>query len=312
LPHGPRARLESLVALYAEKMLSVLDANEEKPDVFLCVIGRDMYDDCHIVERVGRSRATLSEIYSGQMNLFADFDIFNPSNELKPGHNFRSYLKKTVMDPRIARPLQIILEDTLDFSSGQNSATKTWNICTGIYYKSGQLPWVLSSLDSETCFMGISHYRSWSGSDEVMYTSLAHLFSNGYDSIVSRGRRMSIDRSTLTPSIDRQHAEALMHQSLAQYERTRSRVPKRVVVHKTTMFGTAEVAGYESVLNECGVQYDFVTLSKSGLRLLRKGMYPVLRGSFWELSKDRHFLYTKGGLRRFGWVTTRVHDALTR
>jgi hypothetical protein len=301
LPRNPHARLESLVALYKERMMSVLDGSEEKPEVFLCVVGRDMYDDCHIVERAGRRRSAPSEDHPEQMNLFADLDAFDPANELRPGHNFRSYLKKAVMAPGIDRPVQIILEDTLDFQAGQNLATKTWNICTGVYYKSGQLPWILSSLDQDTCFMGISHYRSWSDKNEVMFTSLAHLFANGFDSVVSKGRRMAVDQTTLSPVIDGKHAEALMAQSLAQYRRTRDgRAPKRVVVHKTTLFGAGEVAGYESVLAEAGLQYDLVTLSKSGLRLLRKGIYPVPRGSFWEFSRDRHFLYTKGFVPEIG------------
>jgi len=300
LPQSPSARLESLVDLFAGKMRSVLEANEEKPDVFLCVIGRDMYDDCHVVEHEGRAHRSQLEANPYQMNLFSDLDAFNPANEFRPGHNFRSYLKKVVMSPGICRPIQIILEDTLDFGSGQNKATKTWNVCTGVYYKSGQLPWVLSNLDREACFMGVSHYRSWSEQGLVMHTSLAHLFSNGYDSVVSKGRRMSVDKETLVPMIDRAHAESLMDSSLAQYKRTRGRAPSRVVLHKTTLFNKEEVAGYEYILSGAGLQYDLVTLSKSGLRLLRRGAYPVPRGTFWELSEDRHFLYTKGFVPELG------------
>jgi len=49
---------------------------------------------------------------------------------------------------------QEVLERHFASVGTQNLATRSWNLLTDLYYKAGDIPWILSALDAETCFLG--------------------------------------------------------------------------------------------------------------------------------------------------------------
>jgi hypothetical protein len=64
----------------------------------------------------------------------------------------------------LGRPVQIVREHSLDedVTDQQDPATKAWNFCTALYYKSGQtIPWklVTDKHRPSVCAVGVSFYR---------------------------------------------------------------------------------------------------------------------------------------------------------
>jgi len=77
--------------------------------------------------------------------------------------NFRRALKAKAM--HLGKPLQLVRAASLESNKrGQQvDATKAWNFCTALYYKSGPtIPWKLVQDDSRpsSCAVGIAFYRS--------------------------------------------------------------------------------------------------------------------------------------------------------
>jgi hypothetical protein len=74
--------------------------------------------------------------------------------------NFYRALKARCMSMPNSVPLQVIRNRTfLPDESSQSRSTIAWNICLGMYYKAGNIPWRLTDIPNDTCFIGISfHY----------------------------------------------------------------------------------------------------------------------------------------------------------
>jgi hypothetical protein len=56
--------------------------------------------------------------------------------------------------------------------------------------------------------------------------------------------------------------------------------------------------GFRRAQKEVGLELmDSISLTRDGsTRLFRQGRYPVLRGTFWSLDDDEHFLSTRGSV----------------
>lgn len=295
----------ALLQIFHEKLSKMVENNETKPNVILCALTNEMYGACDTAGNYHkRIRRTL--IDPNQLNLFQDIDLFNPNDITKPHdpfyRNFRSALKKTAMDPKIGIPTQILLESTIDphNRSTQNAATKAWNFCTGIYYKSGKQPWILDEIDSNTCYLGISFFHKKNAYSDDVFTSMANLFAKDFEDIVFKGMRASYDRTKGGPYLTKEQALSLIEQALKIFYDVKGFYPKRIVIHKTSSFEEEEIKGFEKILHEKNILYDFVSLTKSSFKLIRHGTMPIPRGTFVNISDTAFFLYTKGFVPELG------------
>ena len=292
------AYIEKLLQILEAKIASIVGVGDRKPDVILVLLTNEMYETCHIVgdyHRRLRKKSLMDEL---QLDLFQDFDKFShlpPKEPEKPLYRvLRSAIKKLAMNPKYEVPVQIILENTVRGQESQNLATRSWNLCTGLYYKSGDLPWIVSGLDNKTCFLGISFFHKKTYYSDLVYTSMAHLFSNDFSSIVLRGEKVPFDESLQAPALDRSKARSLVERGLAEYHSKRHVYPERLVIHKTSRYNEQEVRGFRDVLDEHKIAYDLVSLTKGSLRVIRWGNYPVPRGTLYVASDNQAHLYTKG------------------
>ena len=198
------------------------------------------------------------------------------------------------MNPKYGVPIQIIRENTLAGKETQNLATRSWNLSTGLYYKGGDIPWVLDGLDSKSCFLGISFYHKKTRYSDNVFSSMAHLFSNDFNSIVLRGDKVPFDEVLRSPVLDRDAAKKIVEKGLAEFFAARGRRPERLVIHKTSRYTQDEIQGFSDALRNSGIAYDLVSLTKGQLRLIRWGQYPVPRGGVYIFSDNEAYLYTKG------------------
>jgi hypothetical protein len=294
------AYTSGLLELFEEKIKLMLEVSgDEKPDVILCVLTEEMYELGHAA---GDYHKKLKKKVAdpNQLNLFGDLDKFSdkpftPDVEEPFYINFRSSMKKMAMSSGVRIPIQLLKPATIDpdDKTTQNAATKAWNICTGIYYKSGKHPWILDEIDPKTCYLGVSFYHKKSHYQDDVYTSMAHMFANDFQDIILRGKKVDFDEVLGEPFLDYDKSISLLQSALQVFDQHRESKPRRMVIHKTSSFREGEIKGFSSVLEKAGIMYDLVTLRKSPVRLVRYGNMPVPRGSMFSVD-GLHFLYTKG------------------
>jgi len=194
---------------------------------------------------------------------------------------------------RFSLPTQLAWETTFRGGSGvQDAGTRAWNLCTGLYYKAGGLPWRAQGLTSGTCYIGISFYRSIYDSS-ALHTSMAQAFSDKGDGFVLRGTSFQWDRTQGPPQLPPELAERLVAQVIEQYRRHHHTLPTRVVVHKSSAFSESEMDGMQAALG--GVPFsDFLAIRRGSIRFLRVGDEPPLRGTAIQIDRRRYVVYTRG------------------
>lgn len=224
--------------------------------------------------------------------------------------NFRRAIKASAMQGSI--PIQLLQQRTVLGKDPelQEKTLRAWNFCTAQYYKADGVPWRPANIASDTCFIGISFYVAQDLSDQrTLRTSVAQAFDFLSQGLVLRGDPFVWDKEKqgASPHLTREAASALMKKTLTAYLQTKGIPPKRIVVHKTSEFWGAEhgqynelegfYEGIESVFARCEV--DLVTLRQTGLHLFREGNYPPLRGTYFTLGENHHYLFTMGFIPYF-------------
>ena len=255
-------------------------AQNRHVDVIVCVIPENLYEGIAI------------EDPPDEETLEAEVEVYE---EL----NFRRALKAKTM--RFAKPLQLVRQVSLDetkVAGQQDDATKAWNFCTALYYKSGPtIPWKLDqdSAKASSCAVGISFYRS---RDRLtLSTSLAQIFDELGNGLILRGTPVDIDKDDRSPRLSEGQAYDLLTAALNEYRVALRNYPARVVIHKSSHFSDEEVSGLGSAAQEVKIDMvDFVTVVDSKLRLFRDGNYPPYRGTLAQVDDDRQLLYTRGSV----------------
>lgn len=272
-------RVEEAVDLYYRQIKFL--AENRNVDVIVCVIPSDLYQVIAFEETTSVEESLEDE----------EEDAYYETN-------FRRALKAKAM--HLGVPLQLTRDLSLEAnaSSQQDDATKAWNFCTALYYKANKtVPWklVTNVHRPSVCFVGIGFYRS--RDRQVLHTSLAQIFDELGSSVILRGTPVDIDKNDRKPHLTTQQAYDLLTRALDEYAVALENSPSRLVVHKSSNFSAAELAGFREASDAMRVQaVDFVTLLDTKLRLFRQGAYPPYRGTHIEVDRNTHLLYTRGSV----------------
>jgi hypothetical protein len=230
----------------------------------------------------------------GQKSFFDLIEEEDGLSETTTGYrSFHNALKAHAMRSQLTT--QLVWESTLEGSRRlQDPATVAWNICTALYYKADNMPWELKFNSPRTCFVGISFYRESDDPNAATRTALAQAFSDTGEGLVLKGDRVTWDREKdRKPHLTRVAAERLLKEALALYSQHHDGPPKRVVLHKTSRFWPEELEGFRAGLGTIH-SHDFLALERRGIRFLRLGHEPPLRGTMIELGYRNYLLYTQG------------------
>ena len=236
-------------------------------------------------------------------------DLLDDSTEPST-YDFHDLLKAKAMHLRV--PLQLVLPSIYDPSKAvkfkksgkaralQDEATRAWNIYCALYYKAGGIPWRLRriSSDLDTCFVGISFYRSLD--KKSLSTSIAQVFNERGEGVVIRGAVATILKEDRQPHLLEEDAFDLLKSALKLYKREHHNLPARLVIHKSSSYSDGERTGFEHALVEADIDtHDFLHIRPSDFRLYRDGVYPPLRGTGLSLDRDEFVLYTRGSVPFF-------------
>lgn len=296
-------RVRQAVALVAAR-LEVLADKEPPPDVVICAMPRDIERACGPEARKGlirsrpltrtersERRQRAADARRGQRLLFDD----PPEEDAVPNQfkDFHNALKAHAMRSKL--PTQLIWASTLAGDrTNEDSATTAWNFFTALYYKAGNVPWELQFSTPRTCFVGITFYRESADPNAPTRTCLAQAFSETGEGLVLRGERVTWDKERdKKPHLNRQDAEGVLKRVLDLYKSHFNGLPSRVVLHKTSRYWPEEMEGFRAALGDIH-SFDFLALERRGLRFLRLGHEPPVRGTVVELGRRDYLVYTRG------------------
>ena len=231
---------------------------------------------------------------------FFPFDFRETLEEGQKGFwNIHHALKAHAM--RFAIPTQLVWENRLrGLGVTQDPASMAWNFFTALYYKAGNVPWLLQHVPPNTCYVGVSFYQESPLKDAATQTSLAQVFSGSGEGMVLKGQRAIVDKKRdRKPHLDETGAAQLLKQAIDLYAQHHGAQPSRVVVHKSSRYWPEELAGFKKALGDI-YRYDFLTLEKLDTRFMRLGKEPPLRGTVITLAPRHHVIFCVGYIPYLG------------
>lgn len=198
---------------------------------------------------------------------------------------------------------QFLEEDTL---CNELQCRIRWWLSLAIYVKSMRTPWVLSSLDADSAFVGLGislDRKAEKGSQVILGCS--HLYNaqgEGLQFRLSKVENPVIRRKNAFMSYD--DARRVGETIRQLFWESRFRLPRRVVVHKLTPFLREEKIGLQAGLSgvkevdlleiqvDDAIRYLSSILQHDGT--FKADGYPVRRGTLLKLGKDSALLWVHG------------------
>lgn len=217
------------------------------------------------------------------------------------GQNFHDLFKAEALS--LHAPCQLVRPDTYGGGSTkrrpgtsiQPPAGRAWNLHAALYYKAGGIPWRLEPDSSRlaTCYVGASFFKSVDG--KTVLTSVAQVFNERGEGLIVQGGNARVERSDNTPHLTEEESYKLLTAALASYRREHRTVPARLVIHKTSYFDDAEIAGCKSAADENRIELlDLVSVRRSRINLLNSTVVATPRGTMLQLDKKTGLLYLSG------------------
>jgi len=149
-------------------------------------------------------------------------------------------------------PVQLVREGSgLAYS---DRASVMWRIGLALYAKAGGVPWKLADTDPETAYIGISYsVRSVDSTQPRFVTCCSQVFDAdgaGLEFIAYDTNEFEVQREN--PFLSRTEMFKVMSRAMELYRRKHAgRVPRRVMVHKTTEFKPDEIDGCLEAFHLC-------------------------------------------------------------
>ncbi|MFN8176399.1 MAG: hypothetical protein U0167_00570 [bacterium] len=275
---------------------------DERLGVFICVVPDEVWEACRPLSKVfggvgERPRPPEVRIRRRQPDLFKGYS----PEQYEFSVDFRRQLKARSME--YGTPLQLVRESTLRLGDrcgpGERPLTplsdRGWNLGVGLYYKAGGKPWRLTTAREGVCYIGLAFRRAEISRDPSTACCAAQMFLDTGDGVVFRGEFgpwYSPERREF--ALGRAGARELLRGVLDTYVEHGGRDLREVFVHSRSRVSAEEYRGY---LEACppGVKVVGVRVRRDyETKLLRRGVYPVLRGSAWTLSPQAAFLWASG------------------
>ena len=219
--------------------------------------------------------------------------------------DLHDYLKATTAALNI--PTQLFQESTMQYRC---RASVMWRLSIALYCKAGGVPYKLANTDPETAFIGLSYalHPNQSGPNKRFVTCCSQIFDAdgaGLQFLTYSADDIKVERDN--PYLSRAEMLRVMSRSLQLYQRRHAgRMPRRIVVHKSTEFKQEEITGCQEAF-QAVEEIELLQIQDSspwrGLQVEQpikaggKGTvsnYPCHRGTFLPLGGREVLLWTQG------------------
>ena len=225
----------------------------------------------------------------------------------EPDENFDLHDLIKAASATLGIPTQIILQDSA--LAYQCRASVMWRLSIALYAKAGGVPWKVAGTSLDTTYIGLSYaMRPLETSRSQYVTCCSQVFDAdgaGLEFLTYDTSEVYIERDN--PFLSRKEMRKVMARSLALYQRRHGgRIPKRIVVHKSTEFKSEEVDGcfdaFQSA-EEISLIHIQDNVSWRGIKIEQPagdkkkgtpGNYPCERGSYVSLGGREVLLWSQG------------------
>lgn len=308
--HDPYERVHSAVGQYLSAFEEMRKLDEHV-SVMVCVVPDDIHQTCRTMSRVAQ---TTGEVVSnrrrqsrmkGQLEFFSKYDL----DQYKFSLDFRRQIKARTMVYGV--PIQLIRESTLRLNDENRVwlrpltplSHRMWNLSSALYYKGGGKPWKLATAREGVCYVGLAFRRADGNHGANTAACAAQMFLNDGDGIVFLGNygpwyspREKQFRLTA------QAAHDLLKGALDTYAQLHGKTLTEIFLHSRSEISAEEFEGYRSAaldgLKVVGIR---VRSRRNGPRLYRPDKnWPVIRGTLWQHSPTRGYLFGSGFKPRIG------------
>jgi argonaute-like protein implicated in RNA metabolism and viral defense len=204
-------------------------------------------------------------------------------------------------------PLQIVKETgALAYN---DRASVMWRIGVALYAKAGGIPWKLADTGTDTAYIGLSYAIKASSHGSTQFvTCCSQVFDSdgsGLEFVAYSTDEVEFEREN--PFLSRTEMFRVMTRSLDLYRRRHAgRIPKKIVVHKTTEFKTGEIDGCMDAFHLCE-SVDLIRIVQSvGWRgvLIDNSQdplgarFPVERGTLLNIGRKEALLWIHGNVSK--------------
>lgn len=268
-------------------------------------------------QRVASSKMphrVLAEALTGALSALArnrsDFDVvairlperWAAGFEASNGETFdlHDFLKADAASRGMAS--QLLRDDAFDYF---DRCSVAWRLGIAIYVKAGGVPWKLADAEPETAFFGIGYSVRDGEQGKRFVRCCSQVFEadgTGLEFVAFEVTESDVaDVAGDNPFLTRDQMRTVMSRSLQLYQNQHSgRIPRRVVVHKTTPFRRGEIEGcFDALPKVQDVELLHVQrrVSWRGIRGVQEGKadsWPCHRGTVIYLGKTELLLWTQG------------------
>ena len=292
-------RIATVGRIVKERINALMD-REPQPDLLILAYPKIVDDYCikgaigrRGVRRKSALEKTIEKARSKNLTLDRFLGIQAPPRTFRPV-DLRSLVKAYCMERDV--PIQILRPHTTepynpDRPRREDDATTFWNLVVALFYKANYLPWRVRGLMDDTSYIGIAFFRD-RGDPANVKTALAQFFSLDSEGFVFKGDKALVDESRIL-HVSRDEAERLMRKAIEVYKSNKDRLPRRVVVHKTSRYTDEEIEGFKAGAE--GIQkIDLLAFGTRSIKLVRWGQQPPIRGTMVRLPDRSVLLYTYG------------------
>ncbi len=276
---------------------------DEHLDVMFCIVPDEVWLTCRPLSSVPTGHGERVSARDRALRVFQPdlFGTYDPVQyRLSP--DFRRQIKARAMELRV--PMQIIRESTLDLrgsaAGGKRGLTplsdRAWNLSTAIYYKAGGKPWRLVTAREGVCYVGIAFRRADDRVNKATACCAAQMFLDTGDGVVFRGEFgpwYSPEHGEY--HLSRTAARDLLSGVLENYGTLGGKGLREIFLHCRSNIDDEEFSGYREAC-PAGTKLVGVRVRPGGdgVRLYRRGRWPVIRGSTWILNRRTAYLWASG------------------
>lgn len=220
------------------------------------------------------------------------------------GFDLHHQLKAELAPAGVA--VQIVKEKT----EQRDRAQVMWGISVALYAKAGGIPWKLVDHARDEAYIGLSYAMKQHKSGAEYTTCCSQVFDpdgTGFEFVAFDTRDFTTDRQG-NPFLSYTEMQAVLSRSLLLYQNGhRGRTPRKIYVHKTTLFTPDEILGAHDAFGG-RTELELIQVVRShnwyGLKwpAPRNGgspvpdNYPVDRGLYLPISPNECLLWTQGSV----------------